>query len=176
MKFLPTMIEGVFEVELQPHHDERGWLARTFSADLFRAAGLPDRFEQCSLSWNRRAGTLRGLHYQAAPHGESKLIGCVRGRVFDVAVDLRPTSPSYCRWVSCELSASRHNAIFIPPGCAHGFLTLDDDCELSYQIDQPYSAEAARTVRWNDPSFAIAWPATPTCMSERDTRCPDFAP
>jgi dTDP-4-dehydrorhamnose 3,5-epimerase len=174
----PTELPGVMIVELEPALDERGSLARTFDADAFAAHGLDSRVAQCSTSFNARAGTLRGLHYQAAPHGEGKLIRCARGRIFDVAVDLRARSPTHTRWVSFELSAGGVHSLFIAEGCAHGFQTLEDDSEIHYQMTSPFVPEAYRGVRWNDPAFAIEWPEPPggeRIMSERDRNFPDYA-
>ena len=129
---------------------------------------------QCSTSHNARTGTLRGVHYQTAPHGEAKLIRCVRGSMHDVVVDLRPDSPAYCRWVATEVSAENGRMVFAPAGVAHGFQTLADGTDVYYQISQPYVPEAARGVRWDDPAFAIAWPARPEVISSRDAAFPNF--
>jgi dTDP-4-dehydrorhamnose 3,5-epimerase len=175
MRFTATDLPGVVAVEIEPLADERGIFARTFCAETFATNGLSGLVTQCSISWNERKGTMRGLHYQAAPAEEPKLVRCTRGRIFDVAVDLRPQSPAFRRWTATELSAERRNALYIPPGCAHGFLTLEADCEVYYQMGENYVASLARGVRWNDPSFGIDWPFTPTHMSERDATYPDFA-
>jgi dTDP-4-dehydrorhamnose 3,5-epimerase len=134
------------------------------------------RPKQINTSHNRDALTLRGLHYQAAPHGESKLVHCVRGRLFDVVVDLRGASPSYRRWVGVELTPEFRRLLFIPAGCAHGFLTLEASTDLIYVMGDPFVAEAARGVRWDDPAFDIKWPAEPRIISERDSSFPDFSP
>jgi dTDP-4-dehydrorhamnose 3,5-epimerase len=179
VKLVPAPLDGVFVVELEPLGDERGWFARTFDAEAFAAAGLDARVVQCNTSFNARAGTLRGLHYQAGPHGEGKLVRCTRGAVFDVAVDLRPSSSTYCRWFGLELSADGTSSLFIPAGFAHGFQTLADGSEVHYQMTYHYVPEAARGVRWDDPAFGISWPAPPAggrIMSERDATYPDFAP
>ena len=176
MQLHPTALEGVLEIRVTPFGDERGLFARTYDEATFAAAGLPNRWPQCNTSWNRARGTLRGLHYQAEPHPEPKLVRCTRGRVFDVAVDLRPDSPGFCRWVGVELSAGDRNALYIPAGFAHGFLTLEDDSEVFYQMGESYVPGLARGVRWNDPAFAIAWPAQPDRLSERDAAYADFAP
>jgi dTDP-4-dehydrorhamnose 3,5-epimerase len=173
-----TAVTGVYLVEPERITDERGFFARTFAAAEFAARGLDARVAQCSTSFNVRRGTLRGLHYQAAPHGEAKLVRCTRGAIYDVAVDLRPDSPSYLRWVGFELSADNGRALFIADGCAHGFQTLADDSEVLYQISTPYVPEAARGVRWDDPAFRIDWPPAPPggrTMAARDARYPDFA-
>jgi dTDP-4-dehydrorhamnose 3,5-epimerase len=163
-------------VELEPHTDERGLFARSFCADEFTAAGIAMTVVQTNLSRNTRRGTLRGMHYQAEPAPEPKLVRCTAGRVFDVAVDLRPASPSFCRWTGAELDAESHNGLFIPAGCAHGFLTLSDDSEVTYLMGAAYASELARGVRWNDPAFAIDWPFDPVLMSDKDAAYPDFDP
>jgi dTDP-4-dehydrorhamnose 3,5-epimerase len=176
MRFLETPLAGAWILELDLHADERGWFGRTFDAQEFQARGLDPAVAQCSLSFNRRRGTLRGMHYQAEPYGEPKLVRCVRGAIFDVAVDLRPRSPTACRWHGLELSAENRRAFYIPPGLAHGFQTLTDDCEVLYQIAQRYVPEAARGVRWDDPAFAIQWPAFDgeRVISDKDRSYPDF--
>lgn len=174
MKFHPTTLAGLMIVEVSPNVDERGLFARTYDAELFAAAGMHTNWPQCNASWNRHRGTLRGMHFQAEPHPEPKLVRCTQGRVYDVAVDLRDGSPSRCRWVGIELSADRRNALFIPAGLAHGFLTLEDNCEVFYQMGDSYDAKLARGVRWNDPAFAIEWPFQPTVLSERDAAFADF--
>lgn len=171
----PTAIGGVWQIELSPLVDERGTFARTFCADTFAAHGLDPRVAQCSLATNHKRGTLRGMHYQAPPHGEAKLIHCVRGAVYDVALDLRPGSPTFGRWLAFELSEARPLALYLGPGIAHGYLTLSDEAHLHYQMSTPYAPEAARGVRWDDPRFAIAWPFAPTLVSSRDQGFPDYA-
>ncbi len=178
MRFLATPLAGAWIVELDLLGDERGWFARTFDAEEFRARGMDPNVAQCNASFNARRGTLRGLHYQADPHGEPKLVRCVRGSIFDVAVDLREGSQTRCAWHGVELSAENRRAFYIPAGLAHGFQTLTDDCEVLYQMGSPYVAEAARGVRWDDPAFAIEWPPCDTerIISERDRDLPDFRP
>ncbi len=175
-----TELPGVAVIELEPLRDERGSFTRTFDAELFTAHGLDARVAQCNTSFNAQAGTLRGLHYQAAPHGEGKLVRCTRGRVFDVTVDLRADSPTHRRWLGLELDAEGPRSLFIPAGCAHGFQTLLDGSEVHYQMTHPYVPHAARGVRWNDPAFAIAWPKPPAgrerLLSERDRTFPGYAP
>lgn len=168
MKFVPTPIAGAFIIETEYYVDQRGVFARAYCAETFAAQGLTSHYSQCNISQNHKRGTLRGLHYQAAPKSEAKLVRATRGRVFDVAVDLRPDSPSYRTWISVELDAARHNAFYIPEGCAHGFLTLEDDCELFYQVSENYVPELSRGVRFDDPALAIAWPFMPEVISERD--------
>ena len=174
MRVAPTLLPGVMTVEIEPHADQRGLFARTFDDVAFAAAGLTISWRQCNTSWNRQRGTLRGMHFQQPPFEEPKLVRCTRGRVFDVAIDLRRDSPTFCRWIGIELSHERRNALFIPGGCAHGFLTLEDDCEVFYMMGEVFVPEAAAGVRWNDPAFAIAWPFEPATMSERDANWPDF--
>lgn len=176
MIFRDTDIEGVRIVELEPHRDARGSFARSFCTDEFAAAGIVMTVVQTNISRNTSRGTLRGLHFQAEPAPEPKLVRCTNGRVFDVAVDLRPASPSFCRWTGIELDAEAHNGLFIPVGCAHGFLTLSDDTEVTYMMGAAYAPELARGVRWNDPAFAIAWPFEPATMSDKDAAYPDFDP
>ena len=174
MKFIPTELSGAFLVDIEPVVDERGFFARTFCREEFARQGLEANFLQTSLSSNIRRGTLRGMHYQAAPYEEVKLIRCVRGAVFDVIVDLRPDSATYRRWVGYELSESNHRALYVPKGMAHGFLTLTDSTELEYHISVAYVPESARGVRWDDPTLGIVWPDVPTVMSARDRNFGDF--
>lgn len=176
MRFIPTPLAGVMLIEVDPAVDERGSFTRLFNAADFARAGIALQPTQTSLSHNNEAYTLRGLHYQAAPHEEGKLVQCVRGRVFDVALDLRPLSPTYRRWHGVELAPDRQRMFFIPKGCAHGFLTLEADSDVSYVMDSAYVPEAGRGVRWDDPAFAITWPAAPKLMSPRDASFPDFKP
>jgi dTDP-4-dehydrorhamnose 3,5-epimerase len=174
--FDETPLPGAWVVRLEAHHDERGYFARTFAADEFERRGLDPDVVQCSVSFNPRRGTLRGMHYQASPHGECKLIRCTRGRVYDVLVDVRPDSPAYRRWFGLELAAEGRAMVYVPVGVAHGLLTLEDDSEVSYQISAPYVPEAARGVRWDDPAFGIDWPGAVEVISERDRTYPDFGP
>jgi dTDP-4-dehydrorhamnose 3,5-epimerase len=171
-----TQIDGVRIVEPERHDDERGFFARTWDASEFAAHGLNGRLVQTSISYNRLRGTLRGLHYQAAPHEEAKLVRCTAGAIFDVAVDLRPSSPTVAQWVGVELSAVNRLALYVPEGCAHGFLTLTDDSEVAYQISEFHAPEAARGVRYDDPAFSIDWPDEVVIVNERDRTYPDFAP
>jgi dTDP-4-dehydrorhamnose 3,5-epimerase len=161
-------------VELEPIVDERGFFARTFSRDEFVSAGLDGDIAQCSISFNERKGTLRGLHYQAAPHAESKLVRCTHGAIYDVIVDLRAESPTFCEWLAIELSAANRLGLFVPKGLAHGFQTITAGAEVLYQISENYEPSAARGVRWNDPRFGIEWPAADRTISERDLAFPDF--
>ena len=173
MRFEATDIPGVLRVETEPNADDRGLFARLQCPDESAAAGAAFQPIQTSLSRNPTAGTLRGLHYQTTPHAETKLVRVTRGRVFDVAVDLRPDSPTYRRWTGCELSADNLTALFIPEGIAHGFLTLEPDSDVLYQIAPAYTPGHKAGVRWDDPAFAIAWPAVPQLISDRDASYPD---
>ena len=168
MRFGATAIDGAMIVELDKHEDERGYFARTFCEEEFARAGLEMRVVQTNISHNPRRWTLRGMHYQAEPHGEPKIVHCVRGRIFDVAVDLRPQSPTYRRWAGAELDPDNNRLFYIPRGCAHGFLTLEANSDIVYLMGAPYVAGSGRGVRWDDPAFGIEWPGTPVDMSERD--------
>lgn len=169
-----TPLKPACLIDIEPAHDGRGFFARTFCADEFARRGLPAGFVQASLSFNHRRGTLRGLHYQAEPCPEGKLVRCTRGAIFDVMVDLRRTSPTHCRWFAVELTAENARAVYIPPGFAHGFQTLCDDTEVFYQMTAEYRPELARGVRWNDPAFAIGWPLPEPILSPRDAAFADF--
>jgi dTDP-4-dehydrorhamnose 3,5-epimerase len=171
MKFASLALPGAVAVEIEPAEDTRGLFARVFCAEEFAAQGLPGAFTQHSISYNRRRGTLRGLHYQVEPP-EGKLVRCLIGAAWDVVVDLRPLSPGYRRWCAIELDARRRNAIFVPKGCAHGFQTLTDDTELLYLIDTAYRPGAASGIRWDDPLLAIPWPIPDPILSERDRGLP----
>jgi dTDP-4-dehydrorhamnose 3,5-epimerase len=170
----PTPLQDVVLVNLERHSDERGFFARSWCALEFEAAGLPGTFVQSSIAWNERRHTLRGMHWEAPPQRESKLIRCTRGAVFDVVVDLRPESPTYLDHVGIELDADNRRALFVPPGLAHGYLTLLDETEVLYQMDSPYVPEAERGARWDDPSLGIDWPAAPIVISVRDRSFPAF--
>lgn len=169
MIFREGELPGTFILEPERHHDDRGYFARTFCADELAARGLDTRIAQCSVSWNRRAGTLRGMHYQIAPHEETKLVRCTRGAIYDVVLDLRPSSRAFRTWRAVELSAVNGWSLYIPAGVAHGFQTLADDTEVLYQMSTSVRPDAARGVRWDDPAFGIAWPdCANRIMSERD--------
>jgi dTDP-4-dehydrorhamnose 3,5-epimerase len=178
MRFIETPLAGAWVIEPEPIGDERGSFARTFDAGEFETRGLNPAVAQCNASLNFRRDTLRGMHYQAEPHGESKLVRCVRGAIFDVAVDLRRDSPSFCGWHGVELNANSPRAFYIPAGLAHGFQTLADDTEVLYQMGHRYVPEAARGVRFDDPAFGIEWPEPHRArtVSERDHSYPDFRP
>ena len=173
MRFAETAIAGVVVIDVEPFEDERGAFARLQCPDAFAAAGHPFAPAQTSLSRNPRTGTLRGMHYQRAPHTEVKLVRAVRGLVFDVALDLRAASPTYRQWTSAELSADNARALLIPQGVAHGFLTLEPDTDVLYQIGPAFQPGHEAGVRWDDPAFAIAWPAKPALISARDSGYPN---
>jgi dTDP-4-dehydrorhamnose 3,5-epimerase len=176
MRFSETGIAGVVAVDIEAHEDARGAFARLQCPDEFAAAGHPFAPVQTSLSRNPHEGTLRGLHYQPPPHAEMKLVRTIRGRMFDVALDLRPDSPTYRRWTGVELSAENARGLLIPEGVAHGFLTLEPDTDVLYQISPAFQPGHEAGVRWDDPAFAIAWPAAPALISERDATYPDHRP
>jgi len=174
MKLVATDIPGAFVIELERVDDERGSFARIYDERALAERGLDARIAQSSLSWNTARGTLRGLHYQEAPHAEAKTVRVVRGAIFDVAVDLRAGSPTRGTWVGFELSADNGRALHMPAGCAHGFVTLADATLVLYNISVPYVPAANRGVRWDDPKLAIAWPIAPTVISARDRELPLF--
>ena len=168
MRFTETRLKGAFIIEPERLEDERGFFARTFCQKEFEAHGLNPRMVQCNISYNKHKGTLRGMHYQAAPMAEAKLVRCTRGAIYDVIIDLRPESPTYCQWLAEELNAENSKIIYIPEGFAHGFQTLENDTEVFYQMSEFYSPEHARGVRWDDPVFGIEWPLNTKIISEKD--------
>lgn len=174
MIFQKTKIPGVFKIEMDPKDDDRGFFARTWCRAEFELHGLSTNLAQCSVSFNHSKGTLRGMHFQAAPHSEAKLVRCTRGSIYDVALDLRPESPTFKQWESTILSAENHHMFYVPEGCAHGFLTLEDSSEVFYQISEFYAPDASRGVRWNDSAFSIQWPEDVKVISPRDASYPDF--
>jgi dTDP-4-dehydrorhamnose 3,5-epimerase len=174
LRFTETPLGGAFVIELDLLRDERGYFARTFDAAEFAEHGLDPHVVQCNTSVNARRGTLRGMHYQAEPDGEAKLVRCTRGSIYDVAVDLRPDSDAYCRWFGVELSADNGRMLYIPVGMAHGFQALTDGAEVHYQMSHRYIAKQARGVRFDDQAFGIDWPLPDPVMSERDRQFPDF--
>jgi dTDP-4-dehydrorhamnose 3,5-epimerase len=176
MRFMPLPIDGAFLVELEQIRDERGYFARAWCADEFARHGLDARAAQANLGVNPRRGTLRGLHYQAAPHLEAKLVRCLKGSAWDVLVDLRPESSTFRHWHAVELSAENHHAVYIPPLCAHGYVTLVNDTEVWYQATAPYAPSSARGVRHDDPAIGIDWPIEATVISERDQAWPLLSP
>jgi len=172
--FTPTKLPGVFVVDPEPVLDERGVFARIWCQRDFEARRLSGRLVQCSVSFNSRAGTLRGMHYQTAPHAEAKLIRCTMGAIYDVALDLRSGSPTFRKWIAIELSADSRRMVYLPEGIAHGFQTLTDRSEVFYQISEFFEPSAARGVRWDDPAFGIEWPPGQRIISPRDLAYPDF--
>lgn len=172
MIFEPTRVADAFVVRPERHADERGYFARTWCADELAAHGLVATLAQSSVSWNRRRGTLRGMHWQAAPHTEAKLVTCVRGAIWDVVADVRSGSPTFRRWFGIRLDAENLDMLYVPPGVAHGFLTLCDDTLVHYQISERHDPDHARGVRWDDPDLAIAWPEAPVVVSTRDRALP----
>lgn len=174
MIFHETVIPDVFVIDLELHEDQRGWFARTYSQREFMDHGIVFEVKQSALSHNRVRGTLRGIHLQRPPHAEKKLIRCLRGRIWDVAVDLRKASPTFKRWHAVELSQDNRKALLVPENVGHGFITLQDDSEVYYEISALHEPTASIGVRWNDPVFAIQWPEEPTVISLRDKNLPDF--
>jgi dTDP-4-dehydrorhamnose 3,5-epimerase len=175
MKFSPTTLPGVWLIELDPRADERGFLARTFCEEEFAAHRLVTRWPQCNLTLTKQRRRLRGLHFQAEPRPETKLIRCSAGAIWDVVVDVRPASPTFRKWEAFELTARNLRQLYVPGGFAHGFQCLQDDCEVFYQMSEPYAPELARGVRWNDPSLGIPWPLPDPILSERDRTLPLLA-
>ena len=174
MRFVETDLESALIIEPERQEDERGFFARTFCSEEFTAHGLNPRVVQCSISFNHKRGTLRGMHYQIAPHEETKLVRCTRGAIYDVVIDLRPESPTWKQWIAMGLTAENRKMLYIPEGFAHGFQTLDDDTEVFYTMSGLYDSECSRGVRWDDPAFGIDWPALPSTISDRDRTYADF--
>lgn len=174
MHLIETPLAGAFVIEPAPVEDDRGFFAYGFRADEFARRGLIPTISQVNLSYSRSRGTLRGLHFQVAPHEEAKTIRCVRGVAYDVIVDLRPGSATRCRWFATELTADNRRALYVPPGFAHGFQTLTDDVEVLYLVSEYYTPSHYRGVRWDDPAFGIEWPLAPVKMHARDRSYPDF--
>jgi dTDP-4-dehydrorhamnose 3,5-epimerase len=172
MIFTESVLAGAYVVEMERLEDDRGFFARSYCAEEFAARGLPAAMPQCSVSFNSRRATLRGLHYQADPHAEDKLVRCTAGAIFDVIVDLRPGSASRGRWLGVELTADNRRSLFVPRGFAHGFITLTDGSEILYMMSVPYAPGFSRGVRWNDPAIGIEWPLEPKHMTDRDAAHP----
>ena len=172
MIFTESPLSGAYMVDIERLPDERGFFARAYCADEFAARRLGPELRQCSVSYNARKGTLRGMHYQGAPHEEHKLVRCTAGAIFDVIVDIRTASPTYRRWFGAELTMDNRRSLFIPPGFAHGFVTLTDEAEVYYMISVAHAPTFSRGLRWNDPAFAIEWPLTPAVISDRDAAYP----
>lgn len=176
MRFIETGLCGAYLVEAERLADERGFFALTWARNEFVARNLNPDLAQCNLSYNHRTGTVRGMHWQAAPHAETKLVRCTRGSIYDVIVDVRADSPTYLQWVGAELTAENRRALYIPEGCAHGFQTLEDDSEVLYMITEYYTPAAARGMRWDDPAIGLTWPHPVSVISARDAAYPDFRP
>ena len=175
MIFIETPLPGAFLIEPEPIEDTRGLFVRTWCRRELEAHGLDTRIAQCSTSFNKRKGTLRGMHYQAPPVAETKIVRCTRGAIHDVIIDLRPDAPTFTRHFAVVLTADNRKTLYVPPGFAHGFQTLADDTEVFYQISEFYSPEHARGVRWNDPTFGVRWPDDERTIVDRDRNYPDFA-
>jgi dTDP-4-dehydrorhamnose 3,5-epimerase len=175
VRFVPTAVDGVVIVELEPIEDERGFFARAWCPDEFADAGIPTTWVQENIAYNVRRGTLRGLHFQSAPHAEVKLVRCTRGVVWDVAVDLRPESPTFRQSVGVELSAENHRSLYIPEGCAHGYLTLSDDVEMRYLTSHEHAPQSAGGILYNDPFLAVEWPGEALILSEKDRTWPPLS-
>jgi dTDP-4-dehydrorhamnose 3,5-epimerase len=174
MKFTETELKGAFIVEIEKLSDDRGFFARSWCLKEFEAHGLTSRVVQSNVSYNIKKGTLRGMHYQIAPYQESKLIRCTRGAIYDVIIDLRPESPTYKQWTGLELTADNRTMLFVPEDFAHGFMTLADDTEITYQVSQFYTPRSEKGIRFNDPLFRIQWPLDVSVISDKDRQWPDF--
>jgi dTDP-4-dehydrorhamnose 3,5-epimerase len=172
LKFIETSLAGLYVVEIEPLKDDRGFFARSFCARDFQAHGLDPAVAQCNISFNDRVGTLRGLHFQAPPHEEAKIVRCTRGAIYDVAVDIRPNSPTYLKWYASELTSENRRMLFIPRGFGHGFQTLEDKTEVFYLMSEFYHPESARGMRWDDPELGINWPIASPIISEKDRAYP----
>jgi len=174
MIFIETQLKGAFIIKPERLEDERGFFARTWCQREYEAHGLNSRLVQCNISFNEKAGTLRGMHYQAAPYEEAKLVRCTQGAIYDAIIDLRPESPTFKQYTAIVLTAQNRKMLYVPEGFAHGFLTLEDHTEVFYQMSEFYAPEYARGIRWNDPAFNIQWPADVQIISDRDQNLPDF--
>lgn len=174
MRFNPAPIEGVFVIELEKIGDDRGFFARTFCSEEFKKMGIEHAFVQVNNSLSAEKGTLRGMHYQLPPYEETKLVRCIRGRLYDVVLDLREGSPTFGKHFGTELTAENRKMMVVPRGCAHGFITLEASSEVFYMVSSPYNKELERGVRWNDPAFNIEWPIEPSVISARDQSHPNF--
>jgi len=174
VKFLESRIPGAYIIDVEPIADDRGFFARSWCAEEFRDHGLNPALLQCNISFNPKRGTLRGMHYQAPPHQEAKLVRCTRGSIFDVIIDLRPESPTYHSWDAATLTLDNRRMLYVPEGCAHGFQTLEPDTEVFYQMTASHDPASAAGIRWNDPAFRIQWPLPNPIVSTRDGNFPDF--
>ena len=168
MKFSKTELSGAYVIEIEKIEDQRGFFSRVWDKNEFKKQGLSSELIQCSVSFNKNKGTLRGMHYQISPSEEIKIVRCTQGKIFDVIIDLRKDSKTYKKWIGIELSQDNYKMLYIPKGFAHGFLTLDENTEIFYQMSNEYNKETAQGIRWNDPTFSINWPSKITIMSERD--------
>lgn len=176
MIFRETQLKGAYVIEVEKREDERGFFARSWCMREFEEHNLNAKIVQCNISFNKKKGTLRGMHYQAAPFQECKLVRCTQGAIYDVIIDLRPDSPTFKQHVGEALTATEHKMLYVPEGFAHGFQTLEDHSEVFYQMSEFYNPQHARGVRWNDPAFAVAWPVSDPIIIERDRKYPDFTP
>lgn len=174
MIFTETVLKGAFTVDILRLEDERGFFGRSWCMDAFKEHGLNDQLVQCNISFNKKRGTLRGVHYQAAPYEEAKLVRCTMGEIYDVIIDLRPASPTFTNWIAIELTAENRRALYIPEGFAHGFQTLTDNTEVFYQMSEKHHPDAARGLRWNDPLFNVSWPINTMVISEKDNNYPNW--
>jgi dTDP-4-dehydrorhamnose 3,5-epimerase len=174
MHFEETAVPGAWRIIPNRHTDSRGFFARTFCEREFAKRGIRSSFVQCNISFNTLRGTLRGMHFQMEPVAEAKLVRCTMGAAYDVILDLRKDSSAYGRWMACEITSENREALYVPPGCAHGFQTLADETELFYQMSEFYSPQAGAGVRWNDPAFAIRWPIPSPILSDRDQSYTDY--
>jgi dTDP-4-dehydrorhamnose 3,5-epimerase len=174
MIFTETKLKGAFLIDLAPHYDERGFFSRSWCQNEFSNHGLNPNVVQCNISYNEKRGTMRGMHLQTPPFAEAKLVRVTRGSIFDVIIDLRDGSPTFLQWLGVELTAQNRSALYVPEGFAHGFITLEDDTEVFYQMSEFYSPECSRGYRWNDPAFGIEWPIPISVISEKDAALVDF--
>ena len=174
MIFTETRLKGAFLIQPELLEDERGFFACTWSQREFAERGLNSNPAQGNISFNKKKGTVRGMHYQAAPHGQAKLVRCTKGSIYDVIIDLRSSSATFKEWLGVELTASNHLMLYLPEDFAHGYQTLEDETEIVYQVSSRYAPESGRGIRWNDPAFGISWPLTETIINERDRTYPNF--
>jgi len=176
MIFVETPLRGAYVIEVEKHEDERGFFARSWCVQEFSSKGLDTQLVQCNVSFNKRKGTLRGLHYQMPPHAETKVVRCTKGALYDVIVDLRADSPTFLKWFGVELTATNYRMLYIPKRFAHGFQTIEDDTEIFYQMSEFYAPQAARGIRWNDPRVGVVWPETDRTISKKDQEYVDLEP
>lgn len=174
MLFTETKLKGAFIIEIEKLEDERGFFARSWCTNEMKEHGLNPNVSQTNISFNKKKGTLRGMHYQIAPHQEAKVVRCTKGSIYDVIIDLRKSSLTYKQWFGIELSSANYKMLYVPEDFAHGFITLEDDCEIYYLMSEPFAPGAAATLRWDDPMFGITWPIQPIVMSEKDKSAANF--